>query len=327
MRRIFFVAFVVALVAAPAFARRPPPRPSPTPSPTPAPTPAPTPLSAEARVERLRERVAEIAHAAPGRLGVAIVDETFGAHVSVRGDEAFPLADVTELAIALTAFRRADQHRLALDDRLIVTGADLRGGTSPIAAVHPRGNASLAYWELVRAMLVANDTTATDVLLRTVGGTNAVQGVLDRLGLRGFRIHTSEAERASDERVGRSFARGGDNGGTPDAVAALLEGVASQRFLLEDATYEMMGMLETAATGPGRLRAGLPPSATFAHVAGTSATFGGAIDATNDAGVLTLPDGRRIAIVALLADSSADAATRDATLARVARAAYDAFGP
>jgi hypothetical protein len=50
-------------------------------------------------------------------------------------------------------------------------------------------------------------------------------------------------------------------------------------------------------------------------------------DATNDAGILTLPDGRRIVIVALLSAARGDAAERDAVLAGVARAAYDAFGP
>ena len=290
-------------------------------------TPAPTPLSHEARVERLRARVAEIARAAPGRLGITIVDLALGTHVAIRGDEAFPLASTVKLAIALTAFRQADQHRFDLDSHTLVTAADLRGGASDIAAAHPRGGVWLTNWQLVRAMLVDSDNTASDVVLRSVGGPLAVQGVLDRLGFRGFIIRKSEADMATDARAGRSFARGGDNVGTPDVVAALLEGIVTQRLMREDGTYEMIGMLEASTLGAGRLRAGLPGDVRLAHKTGTSDAFDGMTDATNDAGVMTLPDGRRIVIVALLAGSSADGATRDATLADVARAAYDAFGP
>jgi beta-lactamase class A len=318
------VVSLAAFAAAPAFARRPTSKASPTPSPVS--TPAATPLSAEARVERLRTRVAEIAHAAPGRLGVTIVDIMLGTHIAVRGGEAFPLASTYKLTIALTAFRRADQHRFDLDARTLVTAADLRD-YSAIAEMHPQGNASLANWELVRAMLVDSDNTASDLVLHAIGGPSAVQGVLDRLNFRGFAIRKTEADMAADARAGRTFARGGDNAGTPDAVAALLEGLVSQRLLFEDSTYELLGMLGEARTGAARLRAGLPPDAKLAHKTGTSATLDGVTDATNDAGVLTLPDGRRIVIVALLNASPAPSAAREATLADVARAAYEAYGP
>jgi beta-lactamase class A len=75
------------------------------------------------------------------------------------------------------------------------------------------------------------------------------------------------------------------------------------------------------------LRAGLPPNVPLAHKTGTGNTFGGVADATNDAGVITFPDGRRIVVVAFLYASRADDATRDATLAAVAHAVYDAYAP
>jgi beta-lactamase class A len=292
----------MAFAVTPAFARRPAPKPSPTP--TAIPTAAP--LTAEERVARLRAQIAAMARDAPGRLGVTIVDTSLGTHVAIHGDDAFPLASTGKLAIALTAFRRADQHRFNLDDRVSITST---------------------YWRLIRAMLVENDNTASDFVLRTVGGPSAVQGVLDRLGFRGFSIRKTEAELASDTRAGRTFARGGDNAATPDAVAALLQGITEQRMLHEDSTYEMMTMLEAARTSPNRLRAGLPSGTVLAHASGTSATIDGVTDATDDAGVFTLPDGRRIVVVVFLSASPADSTTRDAILAHVARAAYEAFGP
>ena len=47
------------------------------------------------------------------------------------------------------------------------------------------------------------------------------------------------------------------------------------------------------------------------------------IFATNDVGLITLPDGRRLAITIFVTDSAADDETRDAVIARIAKAAYD----
>jgi beta-lactamase class A len=44
---------------------------------------------------------------------------------------------------------------------------------------------------------------------------------------------------------------------------------------------------------------------------------------TNDVGLITLPDGRRLAIAVFITDSSVEDATRDGVIARIARAAYD----
>jgi len=318
----------LALEANPALARRRPP-PSPTPQPT-APAvapPAATPPSQAVRLQRMRAKLGEIARAAPGRLGIAVYDLATDERFAIRGDEAFPLASVYKIALGVTAYRLADQKRLALDERVVVTRGDLRRGVSDIARDHPAGGVSLPYWQLVRAMLVTSDNTASDLVLRAVGGPAAVQRTLERLHLRGFTIRKSEAELATDARQQRSFARGGDNGGTPSALADLLVGLATQRFTLLDSTYELVNDLSDVATGMGRLRAGLPATVRLAHKTGTSATFDGATDATNDAGLVTLPDGRRIAVVALLAESHADEATRDATLAQVARAVAEAYAP
>jgi beta-lactamase class A len=46
--------------------------------------------------------------------------------------------------------------------------------------------------------------------------------------------------------------------------------------------------------------------------------------ATNDIGLITLPDGQQLALAVFVTDSSADDATRDKIIARISRAVYDA---
>jgi beta-lactamase class A len=322
---VLFVAFAFAPLGAGAHRRA---APSPAPSPTVTPTPVPMPvLSPQERDARLRDALNALAQGAPGRLGVSVIDLARDERVSVHGDDAFPLASVVKLPVALAAFRRADQGRFDLDARVLVTAADLRRGISPIARDHPLGNVWLSNLELLRAMLVDSDDTACDVLLGELGGPQAIDTLLDNLGLRGFAIRRTEADLSAEARGHKTFARGGDNAGTPNGVADLLAHLVEKGYLGEDRTAELMLLLSQVQTGQARLRAGLPPDAALLHETGTSDTFDGATDATNDAGVVTLPGGRRIVIVAFLAQSHATPEQRDATLARAASLAYAAFVP
>ena len=61
----------------------------------------------------------------------------------------------------------------------------------------------------------------------------------------------------------------------------------------------------------------------MAHKTGSSGTVNGLTRATNDAGIVTLPDGRHMAIAVLVSDSAADDVTRDTVIAKISRAAWD----
>ena len=310
-----------------ALARRPQPSPTPTVQPTPSPTPLPTPQPFAMRIVALNAQLAAIAHAAPGNLGIAVYDPASDTHVSIHGDKSFPLASTYKLAIALAAFHAADERKLSLDTQVPMQAGDVRHGHSPLAEQYPQGGASFPLWKLIQAMIADSDSSASDLVLRTLGDPSDVQNALNYFKLASFSIRKTEADLYDESLAKKTFAHGGDNAGTPDGMAALLIGVSNLRLLSLDSSIEFMLDIGEAHTGDNRLRAGLPPSAKFAHKAGTSATFDGMTDATNDAGLLTLPDGHRIAIVAFLSESNADEATRDATLAAVSKAVYSAFVP
>ncbi len=67
----------------------------------------------------------------------------------------------------------------------------------------------------------------------------------------------------------------------------------------------------------------LPGSAEVAHKTGTSGTVRGLTAATNDAGIVTLPDGRHLAIAVFVSDSHSPIEAREGAIARIARAAWD----
>ena len=83
--------------------------------------------------------------------------------------------------------------------------------------------------------------------------------------------------------------------------------------------------LARARTGPARLRGRLPPDARVAHKTGTGATVQGVTIAMGDVGIVTAPGGDAFAIAVLIAGSRASEQAQEAVIARMARAAWDAF--
>lgn len=61
----------------------------------------------------------------------------------------------------------------------------------------------------------------------------------------------------------------GLNSGRLDAFGELLEALAGGRALTPPTTAHLLDLMERAATGPKRIKAGLPPHARFAHKTGT----------------------------------------------------------
>ena len=85
----------------------------------------------------------------------------------------------------------------------------------------------------------------------------------------------------------------------------------------------LLQWMAEASTGVHRIKGDLPAGTIVMHKTGSSGTKNGVTFATNDIGLITLPDGRRLAIAIFVTDSAADEATRDGVIARIAKAAYD----
>jgi beta-lactamase class A len=85
----------------------------------------------------------------------------------------------------------------------------------------------------------------------------------------------------------------------------------------------LLQWMQEASSGAERIKGELPAGTIVMQKTGSSGTRGGMAAATNDIGLITLPDGRRLAIAIFVTDSKADDATRDSVIARIAKAAHD----
>ncbi len=251
---------------------------------------------------------------AGGRVGFAAVDLTTGRTLGLHQDEPFPTQSVFKLPIAIEVLHQVDAKKLDLDRAILLGAADARRGPTGTIAVPAKRTVG----ELLEAMIIHSDNVACDKLLALLGGAGVVDARIKKLGVEGITIRYSELEMGTGKV---------DNTATPTAEVALLAKIArGQTGLSAVSAKRLDDLLGRVATGPNRLKGALPAGTPVAHKTGTAETRDGKTDATNDVGLITLPNGHRVAIAVFVHASPADEATRERTIAQLARLAYDTFG-
>lgn len=266
----------------------------------------------------LRTEMAHIAQVTHGPVGAAVYIVESGRAVALHGGQRFPMQSVYKLPIGMALLHRVDLGGLPLTQPVRIRPTDLvppsRG--SPIRDKYPHGT-TLTVFQLLDAMMTVSDGTASDVLLNLAGGPGQVTAYLRGLGIRGVVVATSERAMAQSEPVQYR------NWATPDAMAGLLCALQQGRGLSMPSRRLLLGLMSGSTTGLDRIKGLLPAGTSVMHKTGSSGTVGGLTRATNDAGLVTLPDGRHLAVVVFVSDTRAEEATRDAVIAKIARAAWD----
>ena len=77
-------------------------------------------------------------------------------------------------------------------------------------------------------------------------------------------------------------------------------------------------------SAPHRIKGLLPAGTVVTHKTGTSGLDHGFYPATNDVGLITLPNGQRLALAIFVTNAHADDTTDEAVIARIAKVIYDA---
>src|SRR4028119_1113212 len=281
-------------------------------------TPSGITISNADRTNELRDRIEQISQAARGRVGVkATVLET-GESVTLNGDQQFPMQSVYKFPIGMAVLAQVDQGKLKLDQQVRVEASDFVSDLqhSPIRDENPQG-VELSLAELLKYMVSESDGTACDVLLKLVGGPDAVTQYLRDLGVNGIVVANTEKEIGQDKAVQyRNYA-------SPNAAVVLLRALHEGQGLSESSQALLRKLMTQTPTGLQRIKGLLPDGTVVAHKTGTSRTVDGVTAATNDVGLVTLPNKRHLAISVFVSDSRANKAVREEVIAKVAKAAWD----
>jgi beta-lactamase class A len=162
-----------------------------------------------------------------------------------------------------------------------------------------------------------SEKLSTDALLRLIGGPKVVTQYLQSLGVNDMIVANPEKEIQQDNAVQyRNYA-------TPDAAIILLRKFHEGQGLSKSSQALLLRWMTEGSTGKKRIKGLLPKGTVVAHKTGTSKTVDGMAGATNDVGLVTLPNGNHLAIAVFVSDSKADLATREAAIAKVSKVAWD----
>jgi beta-lactamase class A len=266
----------------------------------------------------LRAQMEKISLDAKGHVGAAVVLLETGESADLRGGEHFPMQSVYKLPIAMAVLRRVDRGELKLDQMVKVERSDFvrQGQYSPVRDKNPNG-AQLTVAELLRYAVSESDGTASDVLLSLAGGAQGVMAFLKEIKVTGVNVVNSEKE------IGRDWQTQYENWATPAGAVEILAALQAGRGLSADSQALLLKLTTESIPGAKRLKGQLPAATIVAHKTGTGGTRDRITSATNDIGIITLPDGRHLAVAVFVSDSAADEATREAVIARIAKAAWD----
>jgi beta-lactamase class A len=263
--------------------------------------------------------IAALAEGSQGRIGVAALDLETGRSVAILGDQAFPMASTSKIAIVATFLAGVDEGRYKLYDQYpLIVPVPSKKFSSAQAPV--RQGTMMSALSLIEATITRSDNQATDALLAAVGGPQAVtRWVQSRAGINEFRIDRTIATLVRDDgAVNPATAIDKRDSVTPMGMVRLLSGIYRREWLSPASNDVLLGAMSRTVTGKHRIRGLLPEGTQVAHKTGTL------FNTASDVGFIKTPDGRELA-VAIYVTGQGSKPARDARIAAIARSLYDGY--
>ena len=299
---------------------------------------------------RLEREIARLAPLAGGTVGAAAVHLETGREAFFNRTEPFPMASTYKVPIAVQLLSRVDRGELRLDSLIALSGDDLHPGSGTLAELFDDPGVILSLRNLLELMLLISDNSATDVVLRTASGPGEVSARMTALGVDGIRVDRPTVRLIGDwwgvgdippvqpnttnryrdllrqvpdsarAAAARRFNDDPRDTATPEGMARLLTRIWRKDVLRPETSDLLLDIMLRSTTGTGRIKGFLPPETPVSHKTGT---IGGT---TNDAGIVTLPDGAgHVVTVVFVKASDKPGAERERAIAHIARAIHDYF--
>lgn len=255
--------------------------------------------------DSLRARVA----AAPGQIGVTVVDLATDSALGVNQDLSLHAASTMKVPVLMELFRQAEAGRIGLDDSVPVVNSFTSIADGSRYSLSPNDDSETKLYDLVggkttvrdlaRRMIVRSSNLATDILIERVTA-DSVQRLMHGLGTDGMVVLRGVEDIPA-------FDRGMNNHTTARALAGVLAALArceegnvaeALRPLNPDDCHAMTDILAGQEFNQ-RIPAALPPGTRVAHKTGWIT----GID--HDAGII-YPPGRPPYVLAVLTHAFPD---------------------
>lgn len=274
----------------------------------------------------LEREMARVSVVGGGKAGAAVIHLETGRRAGFNAFEFFPMASAYKIPIAVELLDRVDRGADKLERMVTIEKADFHPGSGTLTQLfNPPGvtqpGVALSLRHLLELMLLISDNSATDVLLREVGGAEVVNARLKALGVGGIRIDGPTITMIRESRQRMQYYSGDPkDGSTPEGMAQLLAKIHRREALKAETTELLLDILRRCSTGNARLKGLLPEGTVVRHKTGT---LNGV---ANDVGFIELPNGAgTVAIAVFVKESEVTPEKRERAIAEIGRAAHDFF--
>ena len=278
-------------------------------------------LNTLAEAQNLQQKIESIVAGKQAEVGVVVRNLDTGETLGIDLDKRFPMQSVFKFHLALHVLNEVDKGNLDLNDMIVLQPSDLLEDTwSPMRDAYKAGE-RINIVTLLDLSVKRSDNNACDVLLRQTGGAVALNNYIHALGIDSVQIVFDEAtmHQAWDNQY--------KNYTTPRAMADLLTLFAEHKVLANNTRFYLWNAMSNLATGSGRLRKYLPEEALLVNKTGTSGfNEKGVAGATNDAGIIVMPnDGPLVVVAVFVKDSTEPNEVNEEVIAQIAREVYNHY--
>jgi beta-lactamase class A len=228
----------------------------------------------------LQQRVAALQPRFPGiSPGMYFLDLDTGNYLDLRGGKVFPAASVIKLPILIAFFQDVDAGKISLTETLVMRPSLVASGSGDMQYMRTWSRFSALY--TATKMITISDNTATNMIIKRMGGISVLNRRFSSWGLKHTRIRNWLPDLS------------GTNTTTAQDMVQLLALFSKDKLLSAKSKNIATGILRRTKTRT-LLPAGIGPGALIAHKTGD---IGFAI---GDAGVVEMPTGKRYLAAVLL---------------------------
>jgi beta-lactamase class A len=270
--------------------------------------PAWAPERPDTALQRLVEQLVDEEN---GDTAVVVQHLTSGAAATYNSHTVFPAASLAKVPILVEVHRRLAAGTLRESDLVTITADAITDGAGVLQA---RAGEQISVAELLSLSVTVSDNVAARLLLRLVGGVEAVNRTMDEMGLRHTRLYADERPNVTDAGdMARLLAWAAAQGvAVPAAAAPVAEAVGEYA-----PRPRTLAWLLTQPQAQAWVAAGLPAGTLVAHKSGQLPSL------RHEAAVIYTPRGP-VAVVGLT-DHLRDQDEAEAFLGRLARDVYRYF--
>ncbi|WP_332658452.1 class A beta-lactamase [Brevundimonas sp.] len=246
-----------------------------------------------------------------GRLGIAV--SASNRSLAYNPEHRFVYCSTFKMYLAAATLLRVQAGEERLDRAVPVTAADMLS-TAPVT--QPAVGETLTIEQLMKGTVEVSDNPAANILIRELGGLDAMRAFYRGIGDQSTTVDRMEME--------LNRVDGDKDTITPKQCVANLHRlfVDAQSPLSAESRDRLLGWMFASPTGAARIKAGVPTGWRVAHKTGT-----GGYGPTNDIGVLYPPSGDPVCIAVYFhATESSTPAQREAVIADATRIALKALG-